>query len=50
VNRESWGALEYCRVERIEIRFVYSRMFIPFDVGMGVESLSLGKRKIEVEE
>ena len=45
VNSESSGVLEYAGVERIGIRLVCLRMFIHFDVGMDVESLSLGKER-----
>ena len=45
VNRESRGVLEYAGVNVSELRLVCSRMFIHFDVGMGVESHALGRER-----
>ena len=43
VNRESRGVLEYAGVNVSGLSVNVSRMFIDFDVGIGVESRSLGK-------
>jgi len=41
------GVLAYAGVDVSELAFGCSRMFIHFDVGMGVESRSLGKERCE---
>ena len=45
VNRESRGVLEYAGVDVSQLLGVLLRMFIHFDVGMGVESLCPGERE-----
>ena len=45
VNSESRGVLEYAGVNVSELGWLLFRMLIHFDVGMDVESLSLGKER-----
>ena len=45
VNRESRGVLEYAGVDVSKLRCDCLRMFIHFDVGMGVESHALGRER-----